>query len=211
MRSTTVKSGVSISILFGLCLLSGSNHPATAGAAPYGNIKLTSAERAQLASHLGKRLGYHESIERSSEFPEVLRIVEYIDDLGPRTEAMIVDGVWIDWSAHWMFWIPEEATHRVLQARGWSTLDDTKREALALRWIIDTLPPGFSAQTGAGGGHAPEVAIEGGDVVVKVWLFRRFTSIAGPRVTQEQAPRVFRFKQDGSMIEQKPAAGSPPS
>ena len=196
-------------VLIALWLLYGSNHAAIAGSAPYGNIKLSPSERALIEEHVGKRLGYHQSIERSTEFPEVLRIVRYIDDVGPRTEAMIADGVWVDWGGHWGFWIPEEATRHVLQARGWSTLDDGKRKVLALRWVMDALPPGFSAQSAADGGHAPDIRVEGGDVVVRIWLIARFTSIAGPRVTRDQAPHIFRFKPDASMAEE-PAAGQPP-
>lgn len=172
-----MKQGTLIA-LWVLCL---SSFPAWAGTAPYGNIKLTPAERTLLEQHIGKRLRYHESLERRIEFPEVLRLIEYVDDVGPRTKGIIVDGVWIDGSSPHLFWLPEQATGHVLQARGWSTLD---------------------------GGHAPEATVEGADVVVRMWLVATFTSIRGPRITRDQAPRVLRFKPDGAMIEEKPGAES---
>jgi hypothetical protein len=168
-------------------------------AAPDKGIKLTSTERATITQHLGKRLPYHVGVSRIDGFPEVLRVSQYIDDAGLMTLAMIVDGAWIEWGGNGLSWIPDEVTHHVLQARGWPTLDQSKRKSLALRWIISALPPDFSSQTTADGGHAPEVSVENTDVIVRIWLIHSGTSIAGPRITRYRAPTVFRFKPDGSM------------
>lgn len=174
--------------------------------APDPDGKLTPAERATITQHLGKRMPYHTGVQRIDGFPEVLRVTQYIDDLGTMTLAMIVDGVWLDWGLQGLSWIPDEATRHVLQARGWPTLDQDKRKSLALRWIMSALPPDFEGQTTKDGGHAPEVSVENADVIVRIWLIHHGTSIAGPRVTRDRAPTVFRFKPDGSMS-QTAAAG----
>lgn len=122
---------------------------------------------------------------------------EYIADAGEVPIAMIVDGSWVDWS-------PAEAARHILQAQGWSTLDEDGRKALALRWIKDSLPPGRSIQTDVHGGHLPEISLENGDVIVRAWLIRSSTSIGGLRVARDQVATLFRFKTDGSMIETDP-------
>lgn len=166
-----------------------------------GDPRLTPVERTLIKRHFGRRLPYHVSVSRSAEFPEVLRLTEYIDDVGAFPFAMIVDGAWIESGVDAQFaaTIPLEATRRVLQARGWPTLGEAERKALALRWIEDALPPSFRSQTVAQGGHAPQVSIEDGDVIVRVWLVRTMTSIAGPRVTRNNFATVFRIKPDGSI------------
>lgn len=129
-------------VFFAALLLLVPGQRAIAGPDPYG-IKLTPAERALVADHLGKRLPYHDSIVRSIEFPELLRIFNYIDVAGDRTVALIVDGEWIDWGAHDLFWISEDAKRHVFRKRGWPGLDADKRKMLALRSVINALPPGF--------------------------------------------------------------------
>jgi len=80
---------------------------------------------------------------------------------------------------HWGLWIPKQATQRLLQERGWSTLDKVGRKALALRWVLDSLPPGSSPQSADEGGHPPEVAVESGTIPVRIWLITRYTTVGG--------------------------------
>jgi hypothetical protein len=143
-------------------------------------------------------------VSRIDGFPEVLRVSHYIDDAGEMTLAMIADGEWVDWGGNSRSWIPEEVTHRVLQSRGWPTLDQDKRKSLALGWITSSLPPDYKSQTGADGGHAPAISLENADVIVQVWLTHFGTSFSGPRVTRDRNPTVFRFKPDGSMSRTDP-------
>ena len=181
---------------------------------PDQDLKLTPAERAVLEHHFGKALSDDLSIHRSAEFPEVLRIsglTHNSDSAQWAGLAMIVGGVWIDGggSGAFMlsqtFWLSDQATRQILQTRGWSTLDESQRKMLVLRWIIDSRPLDSNIQTGANGGHAAEVDVEGRDIVVRVWLIEYLTNIAGRHAIQQQEPRIFRFKPDGSMTEQKEA------
>jgi hypothetical protein len=178
---------------------------------PEWGAKLTHAEQALLTQHFGKHPPYHVGVSRSRGFPEVLRVEQYIDDAGYRSLGIIVDGAWIETDIYGILWSPVEATRHVLMARGWTGLDDGRRKALALQWVEDSLPPGWSSQTSAEeGGHAPELSVEDGDVVVRVWLIRRGTSVAGPRVSRDSNASVFRFKPDGSMTEADSTHRTPP-
>lgn len=173
--------------------------------------KLTRAEQTVITQHFGKRPPYHVGVSRSRGFPEVLRVEQYIDDAGYRPLGIIVDGAWIESGIYDILWIPVAATRRVLIARGWTGLDDGRRKALAFDWVEDSLPPGWSSQTSAvDGGHAPELSVEDGDVIVRVWLIRRGTSVAGPRVSRDSSASVFRFKPDGSMTEADSTHRTPP-
>ena len=217
-------------LLVAVMILDGCDSPATEASAPDGGLKLTQAERAIITQHFGEHWldhinvnrsinGTHSiDVTRSTEFPEVLQVTNGINDAGWQPRAMIVDGAWLDWNpapavmmmdGRWIDWSPAEATRRVLQARGWSTLDDDGRKKLALRWIIDSFPPNLSSQTAADGGHPPEVSIEDGHVIVRVWLIRRSTSIGGRSVSRYPYATMFRFKPDGSMIEARPAPQQP--
>jgi hypothetical protein len=177
---------------------------------PEWGTELTRAEKAVITAHFGKHPPYHVDISRSRGFPEVLRAEQYVDDAGYMPVATIVDGTWIESGIHSVLWSPEEATRRVLMARGWAGLDDGRRKALALQWIEDSLPPGWSIQKITDeGGHSPEVSVEEGDVIVRVWLTRRGTTIAGPRFSRDTSASIFRFKPDGSMLEDDPTHGTP--
>ncbi|MGC1523792.1 MAG: hypothetical protein WA803_19780 [Steroidobacteraceae bacterium] len=175
---------------------------------PEWGAELTRTEQTVIIQHFGKHPSYHVGVSRSRRFPEVLRVEQYIDDAGYRPLGTIVDGAWIESGD---LWSPVEAARRVLMARGWTGLDDGRRKALALQWVEDSLPPGWSSQTSAEeGGHAPELSVEGGDVIVRVWLIRRGTSVAGPRVSRDSSASVFRFKPDGSMTEADSTQRTPP-
>jgi hypothetical protein len=179
---------------------------------PEWGAKLTRSEQAVIIQHFGKHPPYHVGVSRSRGFPEVLRVEQYIDDAGYRPLGTIVDGAWIESGVYSILWSPVEATRRVLMARGWTGLDDDRRKALALQWVEDSLPPGWSSQTSAEeGGHAPELAVEDGDVVIRVWLIRRGTSVAGPRVGRDSSASVFRFKPDGTMTEADSTHRTPPT
>jgi hypothetical protein len=189
---------------------SDSSKPAPSSEPEWGT-ELTRAEHDVITKHFGKHPPYHVGVSRSRGFPEVLRVQQYIDDAGYRPLGIIVDGVWIESGIYGILWSAGEATRHVLMARGWTGLDDARRKALALQWVEDSLPPGWSCQTSAeGGGHAPELSVEDGDVIVRVWLIRRVTSIAGPRVSRDSSASVFRFKLDGSMTEADSTHRTPP-
>ncbi len=163
---------------------------------PEWGAKLTRAEQAVITQHFGKHPPYHVGASRSRGFPEVLRVEQYVDDAGYMPLGIIVDGAWIESGVYGILWSPVEATRRVLMARGWTGLDDGRRKALALQWVEDSLPPGWSSQTSAEeGGHAPELSVEDGDVIIRVWLTRRGTSVAGPRVSRDSSASVFRFSR----------------
>lgn len=178
---------------------------------PEWGSKLTRAEQAVITQHFGKHPPYHVSVSRSRGFPEVLRVEQYIDDAGYRPLGIVVDGAWFEPGVYGVLWSPVEATRRVLIARGWTGLDHGRRKALALQWVEDSLPQGWSSQTSAEeGGHAPELAVQDGDVIVRVWLIRRGTSVAGPRISRDSSPSVFRFKPDGSVTEADSTHRTPP-
>jgi hypothetical protein len=188
----------------------GASKPAPSPLPEWGT-ELTRAERAMITQRFGKHPSYHVSVSRSSRFPEVLRVEEYIDDAGFMPLATLVDGAWVQVDAGGNPWGPMEAMRRVLEARGWPTLDDGRRKALALSWVEDSLPPGWGSQTAAeAGGHVPELSIEQGDVIVRVWLIRRSTSIAGPRVSSDSVATIYRFKPDGSMTVADPTHRTAP-
>jgi hypothetical protein len=178
---------------------------------PEWGSKLTRAEQAVITQHFGKHPPYHVGVSRSRGFPEVLRVEQYIDDAGYRPLGIVVDGAWIEPGVYGILWSPVEATRRVLIARGWTGLDHGRRKALALQWVEDSLPSGWSSQTSAEeGGHAPELSVEDGDVIVRVWLIRRGTSVAGPRISRDISPSVFRFQPDGSVTEADSTQRTPP-
>jgi hypothetical protein len=179
-----------------LCLCGASVH-AVAGSVPE-EVKRTPAVRALIAQHAGSVRADEVRVFHTTGFPEVLRFTFYISDLGERLLGVAVNGTWVD-AGYEIDPIPPQATRLVLQARAWSTLDQDRRRALALRWIEDWFPPGDGSQTAADGGHPSESSIEGEEVVVSVWRIRRSTSVAGPRVRRDAVATRYRFKVDGSM------------
>jgi hypothetical protein len=166
---------------------------------PEWGADLTPAERAVLAEHFGTHPDSSMRVSRSKAFPEVLRVQRYVPDVGRMPSGIVVNGAWIESNDYSVPGTPAEATRRVLIAHGWTRLDEGRRKALALQWVEDSLPPGWSSQTSAEeDGHAPELSFEQGDVIVRLWLVRRSESMAGPRVSRDSAASVFRFKADGS-------------
>jgi hypothetical protein len=173
--------------------------------------KLTPAEEAVITEHFGIHPPFHVRAFRSRVFPEVLRVEKYMDYAGYMPIGTLVNGVWIEPGVYGILWDPGEATRRVLMAHGWTGLDDDRRKLLARQWVEDSIPMGWSTQTGAEpGGHALELSVEGADVIVRVWLIRRGGGIAGPRVTQDRDPNILRFKPDGSVTEIETTNETPP-
>lgn len=136
-------------------------------------------------------------------FPGVVFVVRAIPDAGPFFVGAFVGGKWVGGksSASW----PAVST-AAMRMLGWRRLHARRREALALKWVIEAQPPGATAQTLPSSPDAreaaarmPRVKTVFAEVVVTAWITRTHQTVAGPRSEYPAGPATFIFSRDGTV------------
>ena len=146
---------------------------------------------------------YGIDVQPVATFPDIVFVTRNIPDAGPFFVGGFVRGKWVGGktSASW----PAVSTV-AMRTLGWRRLHARRREALALKWVIEAEPPGATTQTlpsspdaGEASARTPSVKSVFAEVVVTAWITRTHETIAGPKSQYPQGPTTFVFSRDGTV------------